>query len=255
MDNYYVYVLLDTTKIGIYKYEDIVFENEPFYVGKGKNNRVYQSKSNKIKRIKNIEKSEIINNIHFNDLTVKSIKYIENVDEDTALGIESILIKKIGRSDKSNGPLVNKSNGGEGKSGGTSRIGDWPELYKPVLKYSISGEYICEYVSIKEALEKNPKSYNISYCCRGKRETSGGYIWRFKDSSNFLPVIDLTHRTQNGNIPVPVLSLDTNDNITGKYNSVKEASIATGCSSSKIVLVCQNKRKTTKGHRFIYDSK
>ena len=252
MDQYYVYVLLDTTRPGIYKYSDLTFEYEPFYIGKGKNNRVSQSKSKNIGRIKNIEKSEIINKIHLNDLTVRSIKYIENINEDLALDLESLLIKKIGRSDKNNGPLVNKSYGGEGKSGGTTREGDWPELYKCVIKYSLSGEFISEYDSIKKATYENPKSCNISKCCHGHRDSSGGYVWRFKNNSMNIPIINLSERTQKGNTPSPVICKNMENEVLDHYASIKEASISTGCSPSKIVLVCQGKRKFTKGYKFEY---
>lgn len=252
MDQYYVYVLLDTTRPGIYKYSDLTFDYEPFYIGKGKYNRINQSKSNNIKRIKNIEKSEIINKIHLNDLTVRSIKYMENINEDLALDLESLLIKKIGRSDKNNGPLVNKSYGGEGKSGGTTRNGDWPELYKGVIKYSLSGEFIREYDSIKNAMQENPSSYNISKCCYGHRDSSGGYVWRFKNTLIDIPVRNLSKRTQKGNTASPVICKNMENVVLNNYASIKEASISTGCSPSKIVLVCQGKRKFTKGYKFEY---
>lgn len=42
MDRFYVYALLDPRKPGEYKYDDIEFEYEPFYIGKGQGNRRIQ---------------------------------------------------------------------------------------------------------------------------------------------------------------------------------------------------------------------
>jgi len=36
MNNYYVYALLDPRKNGPFKFDNIVFDYEPFYIGKGK---------------------------------------------------------------------------------------------------------------------------------------------------------------------------------------------------------------------------
>ena len=61
MNIYYVYAYLDPRKGGKFKYEDIEFDYEPFYIGKGKNSRMIrhlnlnnehnQLKKNKIKKI------------------------------------------------------------------------------------------------------------------------------------------------------------------------------------------------------------
>jgi len=58
----------------------------------------------------------------------------------------------------------------------------------PVLQYSLSGEFIKEFRTIKEAtLETNIKS--IGDCLYGNQRRAGQYIWRFKNST--LPIIIL----------------------------------------------------------------
>jgi hypothetical protein len=250
---YYVYILFKTYKKGIYKYDDLFFDHEPFYVGKGNGKRMEKSKKD-IKWTKNHHKINIIEKIHQEDLTVTSIKYKENLTEDEAFFLEKELVRKIGRRDKGLGPLANLTDGGEGGSGGTSRKGDWPELYKPVLQYDLDGNFIKEYPSIKHAYRENPHSNNISYCCQMVRDTSGGFVWRYKENgfSNFINLDHLKNRTQKGNFEVSVVQKNMQGEIINEFSSIKDAEKITGCKSSKIVLVCQKKRKHTKGFIFEY---
>ena len=51
---------------------------------------------------------------------------------------------------------------------------------KPVLQFSKDGKLIAEYLSLNEA-ERQTGCYhtNIRKCCKGKRKTCGGYVWRY----------------------------------------------------------------------------
>lgn len=111
---YYVYAYLDPNKCGSYSYGNYTFEYEPFYIGKGKDDRYLyhitetsllndgnKLKTNKIKKIKN----PII-------IFVK-----EYMCEDDSLLLEMDLISTIGRIDMNTGPLTNLTFGGEGESG------------------------------------------------------------------------------------------------------------------------------------------
>ena len=52
---------------------------------------------------------------------------------------------------------------------------------KPVVQYSIDGEYIAEYASRLEAeRQTGVNGVNIGRVCMGKRKTAGGYIWKEK---------------------------------------------------------------------------
>ena len=53
---------------------------------------------------------------------------------------------------------------------------------KPVLQYSMNGEFIAEYPSTREAERQTGCNHqNICYCCKGKYKYSGGYIWKYKE--------------------------------------------------------------------------
>ena len=56
-------------------------------------------------------------------------------------------------------------------------------MSKKVLQYNIDGAYINEYESILEAARQIglKGTSHIGDCCKGKRKTCGGYIWRYKE--------------------------------------------------------------------------
>jgi len=267
--DYYTYILFKTYKTGKFIYQDLIFNMEPFYVGKGKNDRLNGSK--KETNSCNRYKGNIIEKIHRENLTVTSMKFQENLTEEEAFELEKKLINIIGRKDLKKGPLVNLTDGGEGHSGfimsnkTKSLLRDinkgkvFPELFIPIIKYDLDGNFIKEYFSIKEAelehLLESGKS-NISYCCQGLRDTTLGYVWKYKTSDYYDKKIDteyLKNRSHKGNFPVKVNQYDLEGNLIEKFNSIKEASEKTGCSESKIVIVCRGKRPKTKGYIFKYE--
>lgn len=51
-----------------------------------------------------------------------------------------------------------------------------------VIKYDLHGKYLDTYNSIKEAgFKNNCCAKKISAVCKGKRKTTGGYIWKYQD--------------------------------------------------------------------------
>jgi hypothetical protein len=111
LDNYYIYIYLDSRKLGRYCYENFSFLYKPFYVGKGKNGRYKETNSRSddfIIIIKEIEKSGIEPII---------IKLYENLSEEKSFELETKSIHEIGRIDLGTGFLINKTSGGQGTSG------------------------------------------------------------------------------------------------------------------------------------------
>jgi hypothetical protein len=119
MNNFYVYVYLDTRKRGDFVYKNLSFMYEPFYVGKGSNGRLYKHldeaynqrddndhKCNVIRKIKKETKKDPL-----------VVKIFENLKEEESFVLEEETIKIIGRHDLKTGPLTNKTSGGEGWSG------------------------------------------------------------------------------------------------------------------------------------------
>ena len=117
--DYYVYVFLDPSKEGNFEYADISFKYEPFYIGKGVNDRIKSTKV--IGRCSGFKKSKLIS------LKNKGIKPIveilfENLSNEKSLEIEKLLISKIGRRDLKLGPLTNLTDGGDGRTNGRNSL-------------------------------------------------------------------------------------------------------------------------------------
>ena len=114
MKDYYIYIYLDPRKIGNFVFEDITFDYEPIYVGKGIKDRVkrhlYLCKKSKTYFH---NKLKLILNEGFEPI-YKIIK--TSLTEEQALTEEIKLIKLIGR-EENGGTLTNLSDGGEGQSG------------------------------------------------------------------------------------------------------------------------------------------
>jgi regulator of RNase E activity RraB len=120
---YYIYVYLDTRKKGSYSFGDFHFEYEPFYIGKGVNERYLThlrvaDGSRKGKNNLIVTKIKSILNDGF-EPTI--IKIIENLTKDNYDSYEISTIKLIGKSCDGLGPLLNTTNGGDG---GVTWIGE-----------------------------------------------------------------------------------------------------------------------------------
>jgi len=113
MNNFYIYVYLDSRNPGKHCYDNICFLYEPIYIGKGKDKR-YKSLS-KNKRNKYFIRK--INKIKQSGLEPFVFKLYENLNEQQSFELEIKLIKEIGRVDLKTGVLVNMTDGGEGISG------------------------------------------------------------------------------------------------------------------------------------------
>lgn len=111
---YFVYCFLDPRKPGKYKYDNISFDFEPIYVGKGKDlrpNRHYSLYKKYNTRFYNKIKSIIDDGLKSEFILIQ-----DNLSEKEAFEMEKHFIKTIGRIENG-GTLTNLSDGGEGQSG------------------------------------------------------------------------------------------------------------------------------------------
>jgi len=145
MDNniYYVYVYLDIFKPGEYFFKHKYgagFMYAPFYVGKGKNKRMYahleecrKYKEGFLSKNFNIIKLKKINKHFEHQISCPVLIVDDNLSEEVALNLEKELIKTFGRIDNNTGILSNMTNGGDG--GGFGRIQTNEEKIKRSTSY------------------------------------------------------------------------------------------------------------------------
>ena len=111
---FYIYVYLDPRKPGKFEYNEYCFLYEPFYVGKGSSDRMYDH----LKRselLKNTFKSNKIRSILSSGQEPYIIKIIDNIiEERLSYELEQEIVFNIGRIINNNGPLVNLKEGGKG---------------------------------------------------------------------------------------------------------------------------------------------
>jgi len=255
IDKFYIY--------GHYK-EDT---NELFYIGKGKGARAIRIAGR---------------SIHWKNIVLKHgciIKMLaSDLTEEEAFTLEKQLIKQYGRIDNYTGSLINLTDGGEGGSGlvytqemleyrsfimsgeknhqfgihkfGTdnpnygNKFGDNP-LAKPVLSFTLNGEFVKEYQSISETELDGFNGNIVSACCSNKRPSNKNHLFMYKEDFESGKPIPIYKRGQTSKRQV--IGFDESNKTYRIYDGAKETS--NDEFAPKNVQQCCNKDK--KSHRGI----
>lgn len=169
---YYIYVYLDTRKKGSYSYGDFHFEYEPFYIGKGTNDRYLShlriangSRKGKVNKV--VAKIKSILNDGYNP---EIIKIIENLTKETYNSYEIEAIKIIGK-DSNGGPLLNIMDGGDG---GITWVGEHHNKGKK-LEEIVGVEKAAELKQkLSEEASKRIGELNPNWMNRGEKNSNWG---------------------------------------------------------------------------------
>lgn len=169
--------------------------------------------------------------------------------------LESMFISEYSSNDRTLG--YNLTDGGGGTAGykfsATSKrlIGD--KNSKAVCKYTLTGEFVCEYASaVIASKDVGVNSSQIGKCCLGRVASAGGFLWCF---SGATPPWQLD---PNYNFPkalrrrksVACYSLD--GTFIRSYNSISSASRDTGVYVSAIQGCCSGVNLTAGGFQWKY---
>lgn len=126
---------------------------------------------------------------------------------------------------------------------------------KPIEQYTVGGIFIKDWYSLTNAAKKlNISRHLIKECADGKKLTTGGFQWKYKNSSKVIKdVSDLVNQFSfSAN---PVYQMDMENNVLKEYPSFTAASNDIGDSgkkTGKIRKCCEGKIKTYKGFKWRY---
>lgn len=240
MDKFYTYCIINPLTC------------QPIYVGKGCGNRMYNHWTNRHSHRCNYLLRSIFEHIEKAGLTPSYVKVLDGVTSAEALNKEMELISKFGRLDVGTGCLCNLTVGGDGVSGASGdTVNRWRTTYmvtprgKPVSQYTITGEYIATFASAKKAAEEVSlanRSY-ITQCCKGKRQTSGGYMWTYKDA----PAPTYHHQDH-----YYVNQYTISGALIATHISVTHAALSVGVDRTTISACCRGCSKTSAGFVWKY---
>ena len=232
---YYIYIYLNPLKPGKFNYQDLNFDFEPIYVGKGTGKRIHyhltscQNKNNKAgyrrlfyQKLRKIIKSGFSPII----ITLK-----ENLSEKEAFVLEAELISKIGRRIMKEGPLCNNSKGGEGASGAIA-----PRY--SVCVYNSSGELISTESSVKSCSVKYdiPELTIYKHIYKIKKLPTKSLYFR-KQTDNLLKVE--TFKLKKCGAPknkefIKIYQYDLEGNFIAEYKNLSEAVKISGIAKDTI---------------------
>lgn len=211
---YYVYIFFDPRKPKNVVIENLKFDFEPFYIGKGKKSRITRHlKENK--KSHNELKFNILNSIKNEGLKPIIVKIKENLVELEALKLEEKLIKQFGR--KIDGGILSNIILGNYNIFRTKNSAPKKVSTKKISQYDLNGIFITNFESIKEASQKlNIGRTLISQSCRKEvKIVNNKWVFYYKDEVFDNKKIIKNTKYKN------VFRIDYNGNIK-KYNSILE---------------------------------
>lgn len=274
MNSYYVYAFLDPFKPGEFIYDNIRFDFEPFYIGKGRGDRIRTSiiphKSSPYKRNKILK-------IIKDGLKPLSIIVKKDLSSEESKKLEIEIIKKIGRRDMGEGTLTNLTDGGDGRINGKNNeesILKSIEKLKKIAKqrkemgldkHTPEMVYHLRQINLGENNPMFGKTHSeeikethsirisgINHPMFGKKHSLESLI-KIKERRNAKVNQEELNRLSVEFNQKSVLQFSLTGEFISEFVSIKEASIYTSCSESIIGKCCRGEIKNPR--KFIFKFK
>ena len=182
---------------------------------------------------KNSPTAKIIYQYDLDMNLIKEYPCAKDASKETGIKYRNI-INAVGGNTKTAGGYIWKY-----KNGKVNKLNYEPSNKKPVSQYTLDGELIKTYESASEAAKDlGLNSNNIRKACKGKINSSGGFLWAY-------PGEEAVYKQ---NFRKDVAQYSLNGELVAVYQSGAEAYRKTGVNSSEISLCCNGKRKTSGGY-------
>lgn len=123
------------------------------------------------------------------------------------------------------------------------------QMRKQVEKYSLDGEYIETYLSVKDAAKSvGADSSEIVKVCKGKRKVCAGFQWKYSDDDKIiLPYKRTAHNRRR------VKMIDSDGTVVQIYDSLIDAGKHFGVNADKSIGdCCRGEQKIAYGYKWEY---
>ncbi|MGW6611834.1 NUMOD1 domain-containing DNA-binding protein, partial [Peribacillus butanolivorans] len=134
------------------------------------------------------------------------------------------------------------------------KIKKYDIVRKPVIQLSLDGDFIKEWESATEVQrELGIHQTNISYVCKGKKKSAGGFLWIYKEDYSLQKVSDkVKFFKKDLKKRIPIIQLSLNGEFIREWESATKAKEILGISNSNIKETCIGKRKSSGGYKWMY---
>ena len=268
--SHYIYVYLDPRKPGNFKYGDLEFNFEPFYLGVSKNETRQFDHLNGAKKY---IKDGIVNTRYRNNRKIYKIAkiindgydpiivvYKDNLTSEHAYKLEEDYVLKIGRAKNNEGPLLNYLPGGQIIDGDLISIQLKQNIElnqdkaKRVKQFNLEGVLLKTWNSVEEA-KINTKVGHLDSCCRGERKTAGGYIWKYENDNLVKREKYKPRKTNNVRNKREIEQYNLSNQMVDNFSSLKEATEKTKIKRTNIGNNLAGVTKSAGGYIWKYKQK
>lgn len=123
-----------------------------------------------------------------------------------------------------------------------------------VSQYDARGNFIREYATITQAaLENGLQISKISAVAKGKRKTTGGYMWKYVDDKRLKNKVSRKQQTSSP-CAIPILQFDLTGKFLKEYPSIANAAKSNGY-NDRTNIIANLKGKTKTAYGFVWKYK